>query len=62
LVDIGYYRTVRELVRTLLFHVQKKTAEEEGDWEITDNVGMWPKFLQALCLFSPTLDGQCMWC
>jgi len=50
-VDIGYYNTTREHFRTLLFHVLKETTTgNKKDWALPRNVGLWPTYLQALCL------------
>jgi hypothetical protein len=50
-VDIGYYNTTKELFRTLLFNVLKKT-EDGKDWVLPANVGLWPNYFHMLCLTS----------
>jgi hypothetical protein len=60
-VDIGYYHTTKELFRTLLFHIVKNTDKENmTDWDLSDDITMWPKFLQALCFLSPVIESKKM--
>jgi len=54
-VDIGCYNTTKELFRTLLFNVTKKTRNDKIDWVLPSNFGMWPIYLQTLALSAPEI-------
>jgi len=56
--DIGYYRTTKELFRTLLFNVLYETGQQ--DLVLQANVGLWPNYLRAVFLLSPVLENDLM--